>query len=236
MYFIYKIIMGLLKRDPRFKPLDNTSIRFYERVLQIVPSLNRKYPSKLSRLLVFRYYLRKPSSLSLLKWYKVQNWWFRLWKSSTMTYILHQGITTHRRYTMIKPLLYGFLLAMFISETDLWPGQEFWAINYMAFPKNDYMFSFVLEDFASKNSSDICRKDNLTLGLDRMILKGIENKELDPLSWMVVGARYASLGDSEFSYLAFQMAHYKDHRRIGGNSATPLEGLEAEKFYTRKEN
>jgi hypothetical protein len=235
MFFIYKIIMGILKRDPRFKPLENTSIRFYERLLQIAPSLSRKFPSKLSRILVYRYYFKKRKSQGLLNFYKIKNWRFRLWVSSTLTYILHRGLTSFRRFHLLNPFFFGLVFGTMISETDLFPGQEFWTSNFLINPRNDYMLSFILEDFSTKHSFEYTRKDNLALGLDRMILKGIENKELDPLSWMVIGSRYASLGESEFSYLAFQMAHYKDHQNIGGNSSMPLEGLEAERFYSRKE-
>ena len=56
---VYKIVIGLLKRDPRFNPLDKTAIPFYDRVMEIVPSLNRKAPSRLSKLIIQKHYLSK---------------------------------------------------------------------------------------------------------------------------------------------------------------------------------
>ena len=235
MLILYKILMGLLKRDPRFKPLDDTSLRFYDRVLKILPSLNRKYPSKLSKLLVYRYYYQTSKSPSLLTKYKQLNWRFRLWRSSKITYALYRGISTSRRISLINIVIYSFFAASILSETDSFPGQQFWALFYLMVPKNDFMLSFILENFGHADTPEYYKKDFLTLGIDRLILKGIDDKGLDSLSWMVLGTRYTNLQQGEFSYLAYQMAHYKDHQRIGGNSAHPLEGLEAAKFFNKQE-
>lgn len=234
MIILYKIIMGLLKRDPRFKPLDNTSIRFYDRLLQILPSLNRKYPSKLSKLLVYNYYYHRSPSPSLITWLKTKNWRFRLWRSSKVTYILYRGISTFRFMCYAMVFIMSFITASILSETDSLPGQQFWTFFYLSSPRNDAMLSFVLETFGHSDSPEYCKKDFLALGIDRMILKGIEDKGLDSLSWMVLGTRYNNLQEGEFSYLSYQMAHYKDHQKIGGNSGQPLEGLEAAKFFNKQ--
>lgn len=236
MIILYKIIMGLLKRDPRFKPLENTSLRFYDRVLQILPSLNRKYPSKLSKFLVYYYYYYRSPSPSLINWLKVKHWRFRLWRSSKITYVLYRGISSYRRFVYFEALLVAFVTASILSETDSLPGQQFWTFFHLASPKSDFMLSFILESFGHIDTPEYYKKDFVTLGIDRMILKGIEDKGLDSLSWMVLGTRYNNLQEGEFSYLAYQMAHYKDHQKIGGNSAQPLEGMEAAKFFNKQEN
>ena len=92
---------------------------------------------------------------------------------------------------------------------------------------------YILEDVHIKGAPDYFKKDNLSMAVDRAILKGIENKELDPLTWMVLGTRFASMQELEFSYLAFQIAHFKDHQNIGGNSMQPIEGMDASRFFTK---
>jgi hypothetical protein len=158
MLILYKILMGLLKRDPRFKPLDDTSLRFYDRVLKILPSLNRKYPSKLSKLLVYRYYYQTSKSPSLLTKYKQLNWRFRLWRSSKITYALYRGISTSRRISLINIVIYSFFAASILSETDSFPGQQFWALFYLMVPKNDYMLSFILENFGHADTPEYYKK------------------------------------------------------------------------------
>ena len=101
------------------------------------------------------------------------------------------------------------------------------------YPKIHWLLPYILEDVHIKSSADYFKKDNLALAVDRVILKGINDKELDPLNWLVLGAKFAAMQEMEFSYLAFQMAHLKDYQNIGGNSMQPVEGIEASRFFTK---
>lgn len=232
----YKMLLGLLKRDPRFKPLDKTSIPFYDRLMEIIPSLQRKLPSRLSKFLIYRYYLLHYKSplhpyLQSLKAFRFNT---RLYISKQIQEILYFGVSKKRRLTLIFTIFLGIYVGFFLNESEGLPGQEDYALNYIIYPKIHWLLPYILEDVHIKGSPDYFKKDNLALGIDRLMLKGIEDKELDSLNWMVLAAKFASMQETEFSYLAFQMAHFKDHQNIGGNSAQPIEGLEAARFFTHK--
>jgi hypothetical protein len=233
----YRIIIGLLKRDPRFKPLDKTGIQFYDRLMEIIPTLNRKYPSKFSKLLIRRHYLLKYRSplRSQLLYLKTLRWKLRLYISKQIQETLYISPTKRLKLYYFFYFLMSLVVGAIVSDLSVLPGHQFWSINYLLYPKTHWMISYILEDTSAKSDSDFLKKDNLAMGVDRLVLQGIENKELDTLNWILLGTKFASMQEMEFSYLAFQLAHYKDHQNIGGNSMQPLEGFEASRFFANKE-
>ena len=226
--------MGILKRDSRFKPLEKTGIPFYDRVMEIIPSLNRKLPSPLTKLLVFRYYVNKYKSPLYPQIHKLKVLRFksRLHISKKIQELLYYSTSKSRKFTYFYYLFTGLLVGLFFSDQEFRPGHEGFTLDYMLHPRIHWLLPYLLEDVHIKDSPDYFKKDNLSMAFDRALLKGIEDKELDPLSWMVLGARFSSMQEAEFSYLAYQMAHFKDHEHIGGNSMQPLEGMESARFFT----
>lgn len=95
------------------------------------------------------------------------------------------------------------------------------------------MASYLVEDTYAKGNPDNFRKDNLAQSLERVMREGIENEELDSLNWLVLGAHFSVTQQDEFSYLAYQMAHFLNHQQIGGNSLQPLEYADAAKLFQK---
>lgn len=232
---LFRLILGLLKRDARFKALDKTSVPFYDRVMEIIPKLNRKLPSKFSRALIARHYFLKYRSplYPFMSKFKALRWSFRLRLSKKIQESLYISSFKPRAGKYLGWFVFGIIAGDAMCHTENLPGHEAWSKNFFFYPRTHWMLPYIIEDTHSKGSEDYFKKDSLALGIDRMIMKGIEDKEMDSLSWMVLGARFASMQESEFSYLAFQMAHMKDYQKIGGNSMQPVEGMDASRFFSK---
>ena len=96
---VFKMILGILKRDPRFKPLDKTAVPFYERIMEIVPTLNRKLPSLPSKLLIWRHYLLKYRSpfYKQILYIKTMRWKTRLYLSKKIQETLYLSVSKRRK-------------------------------------------------------------------------------------------------------------------------------------------
>lgn len=94
-----------------------------------------------------------------------------------------------------------------------------------------WITSYVLEDTYYRRKPEIYKHDNLAQAIDRVLTEGLEHKELDSLSWLLLGSLCTARQEQEFAYLSMQMAHYKDHKVVGGNSLQPIEATDALKFF-----
>lgn len=125
------------------------------------------------------------------------------------------------------------LFGIFTTQTDSYPGDERSHRWMFTFPRPHWMASYLVEDTYGKGNYDIFRKDNLAQSLERVMKEGIEHEELDSLNWLVLGAHFSIVQQEEFSYLAYQMAHYLNHQQIGGNSLQPIDYADAAKLFKK---
>lgn len=160
-------------------------------------------------------------------------WRFRLWFSKKIQYFRYVSTSGPRKSTLILLFLFGLWFGEYTSYFEFAPGHAHYTFPFLKMPRYHWITPYILEDTTYKFKPDIYKKDFLEQGLDRLIGEGLELGETDSLNWLTLGALYEAQRDQEFSYMCLQMAHYKSHQTIGGNSLQPIDFASATKFFTR---
>jgi hypothetical protein len=138
----------------------------------------------------------------------------------------------YKRFSILLLFVVGGLYAeMILASKENNPIGQHWYIKFMSAPRYHWISAYILENTSIRFSQEIYKKDNLAQAIDRVMVEGIEQGELDSLSWLVLGTHFTAKRDEEFSFLANHMAHLADHKSIGGNSLQPVDNELADRIY-----
>jgi hypothetical protein len=122
---------------------------------------------------------------------------------------------------MLAFFLFGVVFAEWnLSSKEGTPTGEYWYGKFLGSPRYHWIASYIFEgsDTFVRFQPEYYKKDNLAQAIDRILTEGIEQDELDSLSWLVLGTHFTARRDEEFANLCNHMAHLVDHKTIGGNS------------------
>lgn len=190
-----------------------------------------------SRLYLRTHFLRKDFERSTAggTWTKVMSkvWLFRLWFSKRIQHFRYVSTSGPRKTTMLLLFLFGLYLGEYKSYFEYAPGHVHYSWAFMTLHRYHWITPYIIEDTYFKYKPDMYKKDFLEQGLDRLIKEGLEQGETDSLNWLTLGSLYEAQRDLEFAYMCLQMAHYKNHQLIGGNSLQPIDFTAATKFFSK---
>lgn len=190
-----------------------------------------------SRLYLKVHFKRKDLERSLISkiWTGLMSkvWLGRLWLSKQIQYTKYVSSSGSRKITLVMLFVLGMYMGDFKSYFEYAPGHVPYAMQMLAMQRYHWVTPFIVEDTYYKYKPDVYRKDFLEQGMDRLISEGLEMGETDSLNWLTLGSLYHLQREPEFAYLCMQMAHYKNHQVLGGNSLQPIESTDATRFFTR---
>lgn len=201
------------------KPYIHANDRAYEQSL----SAPKSGPSYFTKLLSLKQRLSTKSQFPQLREFI---WLKRLSFSKYVQRVHYRSFHSKRRYSWVPLLLIGALLGDSMSYWEHRPGHQSWTYSFQLFPRHHWAVTYILEDTFIRNMPDYYRNDALAQSVDSVITEGIE-EGLDTLTWMTLSTYFASIAELEFSYLGYQIAHLKDHQRIGANALQPIDFSES---------
>ncbi|CAG9314973.1 unnamed protein product [Blepharisma stoltei] len=235
---LHKIKEGWLALNPRYKPYFLKSLSATERIALIAKQNPGPEPlSLMSRIIFKRREMIRAYEVSafakLSEYLKTKFWLLKLHLNKKFQDVVYLSFARSRRFFKFWWIFIGFIFGETIADAEALPGGAEWTMNFFMQPKVHWMLQYIAENTSTKGHPQYLRHDNLQQSIERIMVQGIEQEELDSLSWILLATQFASMQEDEFSYYSFHFAHLKNHQAVGAHSLQPIDTNEAARMFTK---